>query len=65
MLRLQQLREERDLTKADVARAAKIDQAGYGRIESGFRQAYGPEKDRLAEFFEVPEDKLFEEVQDQ
>ena len=65
MLRLQQVREQEGLNKIDVARGAEIDQAAYGRIESGFRKPYGPEKERLAEFFDVSQDELFTEVTDQ
>ena len=56
--RLIKLREEKKLTKKEVAEFLKIDQSTYGKYELGKRE---PDYDtllRLADFFEVSVDYL-------
>ena len=56
--RLIQLREEKKLTKKEVAEFLKIDQSTYGKYELGKRE---PDYDtllRLADFFDVSVDYL-------
>lgn len=56
--RLIQLREEKSLTKKDVAGFLKIDQSTYGKYELGKRE---PDYDtllRIADFFDVSLDFL-------
>lgn len=56
--RLTRLREEKKLTKKDIAEFLKIDQSTYGKYELGKRQ---PDYDtllKLADFFDVSVDYL-------
>ncbi len=56
--RLIRLREEKKLTKKDIAEFLKIDQSTYGKYELGKRQ---PDYDtllKLADFFDVSVDYL-------
>ncbi len=56
--RLILLREERGLTKKDIAEYLKIDQSTYGKYELGKREPDYDTLQKLADFFSVTTDFL-------
>lgn len=63
MLRLTKEREKRGWTKTKLARKAKTQLSHLSRVESGKQEPYGPVKERLSDVLDVPQDELFEEVE--
>lgn len=58
MLRLKELREDRDLRQSDVARATGIDQRTISNYETGKSNPDSYALIKLADFFEVSVDYL-------
>jgi transcriptional regulator with XRE-family HTH domain len=56
--RLKQLREERNLSKIEIAKCLNISQSAYGKYELGKRKPDIDTLDRLAVFFNVSTDYL-------
>lgn len=58
IIRLKEIREDRDLKQIDVARVLKITQVVYSRYETGIRLMPVDKLDKLADFYGVSIDYL-------
>ncbi len=58
IVRLKEIREDRDLKQIDVAKALKINQVVYSRYETGIRLIPIDKLDKLADFYGVSTDYL-------
>lgn len=58
LLRLKEIREDRDLRQCDVAKALNITQVVYSRYETGARLIPIDKLDELANFYDVSIDYL-------
>ena len=58
IMRLKEIREDRDLRQIDVARALRITQVVYSRYETGIRLMPIDKLDMLADFYSVSVDYL-------
>ncbi|WP_271629836.1 helix-turn-helix domain-containing protein [Caldicellulosiruptor sp. DIB 104C] len=61
MTKLEYLKKQHNLSSAKLSLAAGINYTLLTSIERGERKAYPKVKKRLAEFFNVAEDELFNE----
>ena len=58
MNRIKDLREDRELTQADVAKVIKTTQQQYSKIETGLSDISGEKLKLLAEFYNVSVDYI-------
>ena len=58
MYRIRDLREDRDLTQADVAKVIKTTQQQYSKIEAGKADISGQKIILLAKFYKVSADYI-------
>jgi len=58
MYRIKDLREDRDLTQAEVAAALKMSQQNYSKIETGKTDVRGETLILLANFYQVSADYI-------
>ena len=58
MYRIRDLREDRDLTQADVAKVIKTTQQQYSKIEAGKADISGQKLILLAKFYKVSADYI-------
>ena len=58
MYRIRDLREDRDLSQAEIARVIGTTQQQYSKIETGRADISGEKLIRLAEFYNVSTDYL-------
>jgi transcriptional regulator with XRE-family HTH domain len=63
MLELRRVREGRGLSLTDVCRMTGIAPTTLSEIERSMRHVYPGWRKRIAEAFELPESKLFREVE--
>ncbi|TEB14616.1 Helix-turn-helix domain protein [Pelotomaculum sp. FP] len=63
VLRLKKIREERGLSLVKLCQMTGIDPGNLSRIERGYIFPYSGWRKRLAEAFKMPEEELFQEVQ--
>jgi ribosome-binding protein aMBF1 (putative translation factor) len=62
MLRLTLEREKLKLTKTSLGAEVGLHPAVIGKLEAGKIYAYKPWKEKLSNFFEIPDEELFKEV---
>ncbi|MBO5323026.1 MAG: helix-turn-helix transcriptional regulator [Oscillospiraceae bacterium] len=58
MYRIRDLREDRDLSQADIAKVIQTTQQQYSKIETGKADISGEKLIRLAEFYNVSTDYI-------
>lgn len=58
MYRIRDLREDRDLSQADIAKIIHTTQQQYSKIETGKADISGEKLKRLAEFYNVSADYI-------
>ena len=58
MYRIRDLREDRDLSQADIAKVIQTTQQQYSKIETGKADISGEKLIRLAEFYNVSADYI-------
>ena len=58
MYRIRNLREDRDLSQADIAKVIQTTQQQYSKIETGKADISGEKLIRLAEFYNVSTDYI-------
>lgn len=58
MYRIRDLREDRDLSQADIAKVIKTTQQQYSKIETGKADISGEKLRLLAEFYNVSADYI-------
>lgn len=58
MYNIRSLREDRDLTQAEVAKIIKTSQQHYSKIETGKADIYGENLKLLAQFYNVSVDYI-------
>ena len=58
MYRIRDLREDRDLSQADIAKIIQTTQQQYSKIETGKADISGEKLIRLAEFYNVSTDYI-------
>ena len=58
MYRIRDLREDRDLSQAEIARVLQTTQQQYSKIETGKADISGEKLKRLAEFYNVSVDYI-------
>lgn len=58
MYRIRDLREDRDLSQADIAKVIQTTQQQYSKIETGKADISGEKLIRLAEFYNISVDYI-------
>lgn len=58
MYRIRDLREDRDLSQAEIARVIKTTQQQYSKIETGRADISGEKLKRLAEYYNISADYI-------
>lgn len=58
MYRIKDLREDRELTQAEIARVIRTTQQQYSKIENGISDISGEKLVRLAEFYNISIDYI-------
>ena len=58
MYRIRDLREDRDLSQADIAKVIQTTQQQYSKIETGKADISGEKLIRLAEFYNISADYI-------
>lgn len=64
MYRIKDLREDRDLSQAEIAKVIQTTQQQYSKIETGKSDISGEKLARLAEFYNVSVDYILGLVND-
>ena len=64
MLRLREERIKRGWSILELSFQARIHPATIGKLESGRLKPYAPHRRKLEAVFQIPADKLFQEVSD-